>query len=132
MAPALAQLVSAAADDARDEQADDVGGLIDFADGAGVPLLLRCRRDAALAGKRDRPGWFVALREIRRYQKSTELLIRKLPFQRLVREMYFPCSTNKGIVLGARDVVIFGWIDLGTRQLPNLEYHIYPAFCPLP
>ncbi|KAK2144523.1 hypothetical protein NP493_4193g00028, partial [Ridgeia piscesae] len=25
----------------------------------------------------------VALREIRRYQKSTELLIRKLPFQRL-------------------------------------------------
>ena len=26
----------------------------------------------------------MALREIRRYQKSTELLIRKLPFQRLV------------------------------------------------
>ena len=32
-----------------------------------------------------RPGT-VALREIRRYQKSTELLIRK-PFQRLVREL---------------------------------------------
>ncbi|XP_015372595.1 PREDICTED: histone H3, embryonic-like [Diuraphis noxia] len=31
---------------------------------------------------RYRPGT-VALREIRRYQKSTELLIRKLPFQRL-------------------------------------------------
>ncbi len=29
----------------------------------------------------------VALREIRRFQKSTELLIRKLPFQRLVREI---------------------------------------------
>ncbi|RXG61498.1 histone H3 [Armadillidium vulgare] len=29
----------------------------------------------------------VALREIRRYQKSTELLIRKLTFQRLVREI---------------------------------------------
>ena len=29
----------------------------------------------------------VALREIRRYQKSTKLLIRKLPFQRLVREI---------------------------------------------
>ena len=29
----------------------------------------------------------VALREIRWYQKSTELLIRKLPFQRLVREL---------------------------------------------
>ena len=29
----------------------------------------------------------VALREIRRYQKSTELLIRRQPFQRLVREV---------------------------------------------
>lgn len=35
---------------------------------------------------RFRPGT-VALREIRRYQASTELLIRKLPFQRLVREI---------------------------------------------
>ena len=35
---------------------------------------------------RYRPGT-VALKEIRRYQKSTELLIRKLPFQRLVREI---------------------------------------------
>ena len=35
---------------------------------------------------RYRPGT-VALREIRRYQKSTELLIRKLPFQRLCREI---------------------------------------------
>ena len=35
---------------------------------------------------RYRPGT-VALQEIRRFQKSTELLIRKLPFQRLVREI---------------------------------------------
>ena len=35
---------------------------------------------------RYRPGT-VALREIRRYQKGTELLIRKAPFQRLVREI---------------------------------------------
>ena len=35
---------------------------------------------------RFRPGT-VALKEIRRYQKSTELLIWKLPFQRLVREI---------------------------------------------
>lgn len=35
---------------------------------------------------RYRPG-IVALREIRRYQKSTELLIRKAPFQRLCREI---------------------------------------------
>lgn len=35
---------------------------------------------------RFRPGT-VALREIRKYQKSTDLLIRKLPFQRLVKEI---------------------------------------------
>merc|ERR1712139_732505 len=35
---------------------------------------------------RFRPGT-VALREIRKYQKSTELLLRKGPFQRLVREL---------------------------------------------
>ena len=35
---------------------------------------------------RFRPGT-VALREIRKYQKSTDLLIRKLPFQRLVKEV---------------------------------------------
>ena len=33
-----------------------------------------------------RPGT-VALREIRKYQRSTDLLIRKLPFARLVREI---------------------------------------------
>ncbi len=33
-----------------------------------------------------RPGT-VALREIRKYQKCTELLIRKMPFQRLVRKI---------------------------------------------
>ena len=36
--------------------------------------------------RRYRPGT-VALREIRKFQKSTNLLIRKLPFQRLVREV---------------------------------------------
>ena len=35
---------------------------------------------------RYRPGT-VVLREIRKYQKTTELLIRRLPFQRLVREV---------------------------------------------
>jgi histone H3 len=35
---------------------------------------------------RYRPGT-VALREIRRFQKTTDLLIRKAPFQRLVREI---------------------------------------------
>lgn len=49
------------------------------------------RKSAPTAGgvkkpHRYRPGT-VALREIRKYQKSTELLIRKAPFQRLVREI---------------------------------------------
>lgn len=42
---------------------------------------------------RYRPGT-VALREIRRYQKSSELLIRKLPFQRLVRELAYEIKTD--------------------------------------
>ena len=40
-----------------------------------------------------RPGT-VALREIRRYQKSTELLICKLPFNRLVREITQDIKTD--------------------------------------
>jgi histone H3 len=36
--------------------------------------------------RRFRPGT-VALREIRKYQKNTDLLIKKAPFQRLVREI---------------------------------------------
>ena len=43
--------------------------------------------------KRYRPGT-VALREIRRYQKSTELLIRRMPFARLVREIAQDVKTD--------------------------------------
>merc|ERR1712224_1170177 len=42
---------------------------------------------------RFRPGT-VALREIRKYQKSTDLLIRKLPFQRLVRDIAHEYKTE--------------------------------------
>lgn len=45
----------------------------------------------AISGGIKKPHRFhpgtVALREIRRYQKSAELLLRKLPFQRLIREI---------------------------------------------
>ena len=41
-----------------------------------------------------RPGT-VALREIRRYQNSIELLIRKLPFQRLVRGRHVVSEENE-------------------------------------
>ncbi|GKU02873.1 unnamed protein product [Fusarium langsethiae] len=46
---------------------------------AGDPVPVRAKR-------RYRPGT-VALREIRHYQSGTKLLLRKLPFARLVREI---------------------------------------------
>ncbi|SCO54467.1 probable histone 3 [Fusarium fujikuroi] len=46
---------------------------------SGDPVPVRAKR-------RYRPGT-VALREIRRYQKDTKLLVQKLPFSRLVREV---------------------------------------------
>ena len=60
------------------------------ADSLGNPLMAR-KHPRKPEGKvkkpyRYRPGT-VALRQIRKYQKSTELLIRKLPFQRLVKEV---------------------------------------------
>ena len=60
------------------------------ADSLGNPLMAR-KHPRTAVGKvknpyRDRPGT-VALRQIRKYQKFTDLLIRKLPFQRLVREV---------------------------------------------
>ena len=52
------------------------------------------RRDGRLVlVGRCRPG-VMALCEIRHYQKSSELLIRKLPFQRLVREIAQDFKTN--------------------------------------
>lgn len=42
---------------------------------------------------RYRPGT-VALREIRRYQKTTELLIGKMPFQRVIREITNDFKSN--------------------------------------
>ena len=52
------------------------------------------RRDGRLVRiGRFRPG-VMALREIRHYQKSSALLIRKLPFQRLVREITQDFKTN--------------------------------------
>ena len=45
-----------------------------------------------------RPGT-VALREIRKYQKGVNLLIPKLPFQRLVQEVIDDMSNKKGFRL---------------------------------
>lgn len=49
---------------------------------------------------RYRPGE-KARREIRRYQASTELLIKKLPFQRLVREILLMFKRNYRMAAGA-------------------------------
>lgn len=66
--------------------------------GGGKVQSLSAAKKAAAARKaklgkkkrRYRPGT-VALREIRRYQKTTELLIRQAPFRRLVREIIQEC-----------------------------------------
>jgi histone H3 len=44
--------------------------------------------------RRYRPGT-VALREIRKFQKGTELLIRKAPFQRLVRDIMYELNVKE-------------------------------------
>ena len=54
--------------------------------GKKSPAARRRQKGQQEKPHRYRPGT-VALQEIRRYQKSTELLIRKLPFQRLVQEL---------------------------------------------
>ena len=63
------------------------------------PIVIgKCRKPF-----RYRPGT-IALREIRRYQKTSELLIPRLPFQRLVREIMssFKCDIKiQSIALGA-------------------------------
>jgi len=48
---------------------------------------------AAPKKRRFRPGT-VALRDIRKYQKSTDLLVQKLPFSRLVREITAEMTTD--------------------------------------
>ena len=53
---------------------------------AGPRRLQLGGKDGAKKPHRYRPGT-VALREIRRFQKTTELLIRKAPFQRVVRDI---------------------------------------------
>eukprot|EP00808_Paulinella_micropora_P015275 g77552.t1 len=55
------------------------------------PCVKAVRKSAPTAGGVKKPHRYrrgtVALREIRKYQKSTDLLVRKLSFQRLVREI---------------------------------------------
>lgn len=59
----------------------------------GIAGLAARKKAGIKKPHRFRPGT-VALREIRRYQKSSELLIRKLPFQRLCREIAYDFKTD--------------------------------------
>ena len=54
----------------------------------GIVRFQRIQKNNIICKKRPRfrPG-IVALRNIRRYQKKDEFLIRKIPFQRLVKEL---------------------------------------------
>ena len=53
---------------------------------AVVPQSNPTKKKGVMKPYRYRPGT-AALKEIRKYQKSTELFIKKLPFQRLVKEI---------------------------------------------
>jgi histone H3 len=67
--------------------------------GSGKGLAHFGGRDAGVKRPhRYRPGT-VALREIRKYQKNTDLLLRKLPFQRLVRDIMKDPDTFDGVRL---------------------------------
>ena len=92
---------------------------------------------------RYRPGT-VALREIRKYQKSTELLIRKLPFQRLVREIAQDFKTDlrfqSSAVLALQEaaeaylVGLFEDTNLAAIHAKRVYHHAqgYPARTPHP
>jgi len=82
---------------------DDDDDNDDDGDGGGAPRAGPSKRRRSSAANRDapakkrryRPGT-VALREIRKYQKSTDLLLRKLPFARVVREIALDMITDAG------------------------------------
>jgi histone H3/H4 len=86
-------------------------------------MASKSAKKSALAGgvkkpHRFRPGT-VALREIRKYQKSTDLLIRKAPFQRLVRELAqdFKTGTSISTIYRASNNGLLTRLFLYSRQI---------------
>ena len=53
----------------------------------GKNKKLKTIRDEKLEKQRKIQRWMQALKEIQKYQKGVDLLIRRVPFQRLVREI---------------------------------------------
>ena len=71
---------------------------------------------------RYRPGT-VALREIRRYQKTTDLLISKAPFQRLVREITQTLDKPSGFHLNLSEIRFQGSTVLALQEAAE-AYHV--------
>ena len=69
--------------------------------------------------RRFRPGT-VALREIRKYQKSTELLIRKLPFQRLARQVCQSLTKTLGYELRFQSTALLALQEGSEAHLVNM------------
>ena len=85
---------------------------------AGDPIAVP-ETPAARRPHRYRPGT-LAIKEIRRYQKSTDLLLRKLPFARLVRLQHFSsvsiCSDQT--LLQVREIALeYAPMELGNAGL---------------
>ena len=93
------------------------------------------RKSAPSTGEVNEPNRYRlgtgTLREIRRYQKSTELLIRKLPFQRLVREIAQDFKTDlrfQSAAIGALQVK--WWVGKALRVgwfcfVPRISLNLY-------
>lgn len=78
--------------------------------------------------RRYRPGT-VALREIRLYQKTSDLLIRKLPFARLVREVAQDFITSEfadGVGLRWQSHAILALQEAAEAFLVHLFEDAYP------
>ena len=69
--------------------------------------------------RRFRPGT-VDLREIRKYQKSTDLLIRKIPFQRLVREVCREFEKTLGYSLRFQSTALLALQEGSEAYLVNM------------
>ena len=85
------------------------------------------RKSAPVGGRmkkphRYRPGT-VALREIRKYQKSTETLIRKAPFQRVVQEIMRNIKSDIRI----QSTAVLALQETSLRQLRNIVLCVLDA-----
>jgi len=69
--------------------------------------------------RRFHPGT-VALRDIRRHQKTTKLLLQKAPFERLIRKFADSYSTNSAIQPRFRKEAIFVLQEASEQYLTNL------------